>query len=44
MADINKDENVSVARSSFNVGGVIAAVAFLLLVLGLLKYLHISPF
>lgn len=44
MADINKDENVSVARSSFNVGGVIAAVAFLLLVLGLLKYLHITPF
>ena len=41
MAD--RDENVSVARSSFNVGGVIAAVAFLLLVLGLLKYLHIMP-
>ena len=44
MADLNKDENVSVARSTFNVGGVIAAIALLLLVLGLLKYLGVSPF
>ena len=43
MAEINKDENVTVARSSFNVGGVIAAIALLLLVLGLLKYLGVSP-
>lgn len=43
MAEINKDENVSVARASFNVGGVIAAIALLLLVLGLLKWLGVSP-
>ena len=43
MAEITKDENVTVARSSFNVGGVIAAIALLLLVLGLLKYLGVSP-
>lgn len=43
MADLNKEENVVVQRSSFNVGGVIAAIALLLLVLGLLKYLGVSP-
>ncbi|WP_267378922.1 MULTISPECIES: hypothetical protein [unclassified Sphingomonas] len=41
MADVNKDEKI--VKSNFNVGGVIAAIALLLLVLGLLKYLHISP-
>lgn len=43
MADINKDENVAVTRSTFNVGGIIAAIALLLLVLGLLKWLGVSP-
>ena len=44
MADLNKDENVSVARTTFDVGKVIAAIALLLLVLGLLKWLGVSPF
>jgi hypothetical protein len=43
MAQVNKDENVSVARTNINLGGVIAAIALLLLVLGLLKYLGVSP-
>ena len=43
MAEINKDENVSVARANFNVGGIIAAIALLLLVIGLLKYFGVSP-
>ena len=43
MPDINRDENVHVARSNFNVGGIIAAIALLLLVLGLLKYFGVSP-
>ena len=38
-----KDERVAVAKSNFNVGGVIAAVALLLLVLGLLKFMGVSP-
>ena len=44
MADIHKDENVAVAKGSFNVGGVIAAIAFLILVLGVLKYFGALPF
>lgn len=43
MAELNKEENVVVQRASFNVGGVIAAIALLLLVLGLLKWLGVSP-
>ncbi|WCT74256.1 hypothetical protein PQ455_03230 [Sphingomonas naphthae] len=43
MADVNRDENVVVQKSSFNVGGIIAAIALLLLVLGLLKFLGVSP-
>ena len=43
MTDHREDDKVTVQRASFNVGGVIAAIALLLLVLGLLKYLHISP-
>lgn len=43
MADLNRDENVSVSRANFNVGGIIAAIALLLLVLGLLKYFGVSP-
>ncbi|HEX8389771.1 MAG TPA: hypothetical protein VF636_12200 [Sphingomonas sp.] len=43
MAEMNRDENLSVARTTFNVSGVIAAIALLLLVLGLLKWLGVSP-
>ena len=44
VADLNKDENVVVQRSSFNVGGVIAAIALLIAVLGVLKYFGALPF
>jgi hypothetical protein len=44
MAEIHKDESVAVARSSFNVGGVIAAIALLIAVLGVLKYFGALPF
>lgn len=43
MADINKDDHVVVEKSSVNVGGIIAAIALLLLVLGVLKYFGVSP-
>ena len=43
MTEINKDEKTVVARSDFNVANVIAAIALLVLVLGLLKYLGVSP-
>ncbi|HMJ06313.1 MAG TPA: hypothetical protein VK474_08685 [Chthoniobacterales bacterium] len=43
MAEINKDEKVAVAKSEFNVANCIAAVALLVLVIGLLKYLGVSP-
>ncbi len=43
MTEINKDEKTVVAKSDFNVANVIAAIALLLLVLGLLKYLGVSP-
>jgi len=41
--DEHKDENVVVTRSSFNVANIITAIAVLLLVLGLLKYIGASP-
>ncbi len=44
MSEINKDEKVAVAKTDFNVANVIAAIALLLLVLGALKYLGVSPF
>ena len=44
MSELKKDENVNVARTTFDVGKVIAAIALLLLVLGLLKWLGVSPF
>ncbi len=44
MADINRDENTNVSRTNFDVGKVIAAIALLLLVLGLLKFMGVSPF
>ncbi|WP_268796335.1 MULTISPECIES: hypothetical protein [unclassified Sphingomonas] len=43
MADVNSDERVVVEKSSMNVGGIIAAIALLLLVLGVLKFLGVSP-
>jgi hypothetical protein len=43
VTELNKDEKVVVARGSFNVANVIVAVALLLLVLGFLKWLGVSP-
>jgi hypothetical protein len=43
MADINKDERVVVEKSNINIGGIIAAIALLLLVLGVLKFMGVSP-
>ena len=43
MSDHREDDKVTVQKANFNVGGVIAAIALLLLVLGVLKYLHVSP-
>lgn len=44
MPEINKDEKVVVARSSFNVANIILAIAVLIAVLGLLKYIGALPF
>jgi uncharacterized membrane protein YidH (DUF202 family) len=44
MADLNTDERTVVERSSFNVANVIIAIAILLAVLGILKYIGASPF
>jgi len=44
MADVNSDERVVVEKSSINIGGIIAAIALLLLVLGVLKYFGVLPF
>ena len=44
MSELHKDETVVVQRSSFNVANVIVAIAFLILVLGLLTYLGAMPF
>ena len=43
MADIDRDDHVVVEKSSINIGGIIAAIALLLLVLGVLKYFGVSP-
>ena len=43
MTDLNKDEKLNVTRSNFNVANIIVAIALLLLVLGLLKYMGVSP-
>ena len=43
MTEINKDEKTVVVKSDFNVANVIAAIALLLIVLGLLKYFGVSP-
>jgi hypothetical protein len=42
-ADVTSDDRVVVEKSSMNVGGIIAAIALLLLVLGLLKFIGVSP-
>jgi len=44
MAEVRSDEKVVVARSNFNIAGVIAAIALLIAVIGLLKYIGASPF
>jgi hypothetical protein len=43
VTELNRDENISSARSIFNVANTIAAIALLLLVLGALKYFGVSP-
>lgn len=43
MAEVRKEETVAVQQSSFNVGQIIAAIALLLLVLGILKFMGVSP-
>lgn len=44
MSDINSDEKVVVERSSINVANIIAAIALLILVIGLLKYIGVKLF
>ena len=44
MSEIHKDEQVVEARTNFNVANVIAAIALLILVIGLLKWIGVSPF
>ncbi len=41
MAEINTDEKVVVERSSVNVANIIGAIALLVLVIGLLKYIGV---
>ena len=43
ITGLNKDEKIVFTRGSFNVANTIAAIALLLLVLGLLKYSGVSP-
>ena len=44
MAEVRKDETVVVERSSVNVAGIIAAIALLIAVLGVLSYFGALPF
>lgn len=44
MTEMHNDEKVVVARSSFNVANVIIAIAVLIAVIGLLKYIGALPF
>lgn len=44
MTELNRDEKVVVARSSFNVANIIIAIAVLIAVIGLLRYIGASPF
>ena len=43
MSELNKDEKIVSTRANFNVANIIAAIALLILVLGFLKYLGVSP-
>lgn len=43
MTDLNKDEKIITAKSSFDVANTIVAIALLLLVLGVLNYFGVSP-
>jgi hypothetical protein len=43
VTELNKDEKVITTKSTFNVANCIVAIALLLLVLGLLKYMGVSP-
>lgn len=43
MNEINKDEKIVSTRANFNVANIIVAISLLLLVLGFLKYLGVSP-
>jgi hypothetical protein len=43
VSEINRDEKVAVAKSEFNAANIIMAIAFLALVLGILKYFGVSP-
>ncbi len=49
MAELNSDEHMVVEKSNasttanFNISGIIAAIALLLLVLGVLKFMGVSP-
>ena len=43
MAEVHSDERVVVEKSSLNIGGIIAAIALLILVLGVLKYFGVLP-
>jgi len=44
MAEVNSDEKVVVARSSFNVANIIGAIALLILVIGLLRFIGVRMF
>lgn len=44
MTEINKDEKLVVAKSEINVANIIVAIAILLVAVGVLKYLGMSPF
>ena len=44
MSGLNTDEKVVATRTSFNIANIILAIAVLLAVLGLLKYIGASPF
>ncbi|WP_281290578.1 hypothetical protein [Sphingomonas montanisoli] len=43
MPEVKSDDHVVVEKSSMNIGGIIAAIALLLLVLGVLKFMGVSP-
>jgi hypothetical protein len=44
VSDIKSDEKVVVERSSINVANIIAAIALLILVIGLLRYIGVKLF